>query len=273
MANDYNGYIASYREYQRGDHYRKALTAWGPHSADYLATRLVTLGRLMKDPDHPLPTDQQQQEDPTIQSKIVADNVHNDLRAQAYGIEGAAAVSAYEAKLPDDGGEARAVTEPEDVERFGVALFTWNGGSNFTDNPDVRVQRKVGGAWLDYADGSGELPVTLKFPQAGEVPAHEAGGVRVGVDRPLRALRIALRPRRPPAGDPCRRLPVRSEGRAARGRPEGAVPGGVAHLRREALVGRHRRGVAQGRRRPGERPGGPAYDPARARQWRQRHDR
>jgi hypothetical protein len=27
MANDYNGYIATYREYQRGDHYRKALTA------------------------------------------------------------------------------------------------------------------------------------------------------------------------------------------------------------------------------------------------------
>ena len=41
MANDYNGYIATYREYQRGDHYRKALTAWGPHSSDYLATRLV----------------------------------------------------------------------------------------------------------------------------------------------------------------------------------------------------------------------------------------
>ena len=36
MANDYNGYIASYREYQSGDHYRKALTAWGPHSSDYL---------------------------------------------------------------------------------------------------------------------------------------------------------------------------------------------------------------------------------------------
>jgi hypothetical protein len=28
MANDYNGYIATYREYQRGDHYRKALTAY-----------------------------------------------------------------------------------------------------------------------------------------------------------------------------------------------------------------------------------------------------
>ena len=45
MANDYNGYIASYREFQRGDHYRKALTAWGPHSSDYMASRLVNMGR------------------------------------------------------------------------------------------------------------------------------------------------------------------------------------------------------------------------------------
>ena len=44
MANDYNGYIATYREYQRGDHYRKALTGWGPHSSDYMATRLVRMG-------------------------------------------------------------------------------------------------------------------------------------------------------------------------------------------------------------------------------------
>ena len=47
MANDYNGYIATYREFQRGDHYRKALTAWGPHSSDYMATRLVNLGRVL----------------------------------------------------------------------------------------------------------------------------------------------------------------------------------------------------------------------------------
>ncbi len=175
MANDYNGYIASYREYQRGDHYRKALTAWGPHSADYLATRLVTLGRLLKDPDHELPTDQQQEQAEPIQARILADNVHNDLRAEAFGNVGAGAIAAYEAKLPDDGGEARAVTEPEDLERFGAALFTFNGGSNFTDSPDVRVQRRVAGAWEDYADGSGELPVTLKFPQGTDVPAHEEG--------------------------------------------------------------------------------------------------
>ena len=47
MANDYNGYIATYREFQRGDHYRKALTGWGPHSSDYMASRLVNMGRVL----------------------------------------------------------------------------------------------------------------------------------------------------------------------------------------------------------------------------------
>ena len=174
MANDYNGYIATYREYQRGDHYRKALTAWGPHSSDYLATRLVTLGRRLKAPAEPLPTDQQQEavEEP----RIAADNVFNDLRAEAFGTAGATATyAAYEALLPDDGGDVEAVTEPADVERFQAAFFTWNGGSNFTDNPDVRVQRKVNGQWQDYADGSGEVPITLEFPQGADVPSYETG--------------------------------------------------------------------------------------------------
>ena len=55
MTNDYNGYIASYREYQRGDHYRKALTGWGPHSSDYMASRLVTMGRQFNDPGYVAP--------------------------------------------------------------------------------------------------------------------------------------------------------------------------------------------------------------------------
>ena len=205
MANDYNGYIASYREYQRGDHYRKALTAWGPHSADYLATRLVTLGRTLKDPGHPLPRDQEQEENPAIQARIVADNVHNDLRAEAFGNVGAGAIAAYEAKLPDDGGEARAVNEPEDLERFGAALFTWNGGSNFTDSPDVRVQRRVGRSWQDYADGSGELPVTLKFPQGADVAAHETGSYEwewtAHFEPFVSRFDLGDRPRATPAGD------------------------------------------------------------------------
>jgi hypothetical protein len=174
MANDYNGYIATYREYQRGDHYRKALTGWGAHSSDYIASRLVTLGRQMRDPAVTIPTDQQQERD--LQPKIDADLAVNDQRAQSLGETGGRLIDLYEAVLPDDGGEAGPVTQPEDVERFEAAFFTWNGGSNFTDNPRVRVERRVGGEWRPFADQSGEIPVTLEFPTVhGDTPAYLQG--------------------------------------------------------------------------------------------------
>ncbi len=176
MANDYNGYIASYREYQRGDHYRKALTGWGPHSSDYLATRMATLARQMQNPLH-IPAIDQVTEG-LLQPKVIADLAVNDLRATALGAGGGAAIAAHEALLPDDGGDAEAVEQPADLERFGAAFFTWNGGSNFTDNPEVRVERKVGESWEPYADQSGEIPVTLDFPAATDVPAYLVGDQR-----------------------------------------------------------------------------------------------
>ena len=173
MANDYNGYIATYREYQRGDHYRKALTGWGLHSSDYMASRLVHIGRWLRDPNVEVPRDQSQEE--LLAPKVEADLAVNDLRAMALGETGAAAVAAYEAALPDDGGEAGAISQPEDIERFGAAFFNWNGGSNFTDNPHVRVERETADGWETYADQSGEVQVTLEFPALGEAPAYLAG--------------------------------------------------------------------------------------------------
>jgi Neutral/alkaline non-lysosomal ceramidase, N-terminal len=168
MANDYNGYIATYREYQRGDHYRKALTGWGPHSSDYLATRLVQMGgHLNGGPGAP---------DEPMSPKEQADNALNDARAEALGNLGSNEIQAYEALLPDDGGDASAVSQPGDVERFGAAFFTWNGGDNFTDNPFVTVERRVGSRWVEYADQSGEIPVTLAFPQGPDVPSYLSGG-------------------------------------------------------------------------------------------------
>ena len=168
MANDYNGYIASYREYQRGDHYRKALTGWGPHSSDYMATRLVEMGRhLHGGPDAPAEP---------LDAKEAADQAHNDAEAQGLGALADTAIPAYEALLPDDGGKARELEQPKDVARFAAAFFTWNGGSNYTDNPDVRVERRVGARWLPFADQSGEVPVTLKLPGAGDAPSFLRGG-------------------------------------------------------------------------------------------------
>ena len=178
MANDYNGYIATYREYQRGDHYRKALTGWGPHSSDYMASRLVAIGRQLNGmPADDLPADQKF-EQMMLMPKVAADLAVNDQRATALGEVGGAAIEAYKAALPDDGGEAKAVDggQPEDIERFDTAFFTWNGGSNFTDDPQVHVQRKVGDEWQQYADQSGEIPVTLQFPKVDGAPAYLSGG-------------------------------------------------------------------------------------------------
>ncbi|MDX6586783.1 MAG: hypothetical protein QOI31_1256 [Solirubrobacterales bacterium] len=174
MANDYNGYIATYREFQRGDHYRKALTAWGPHSSDYMASRLVHMARRLRQPAVVPPTDQVQEE--LLAAKAVLDTSVNEARAQALGTVGGAAVQAYENAIPDEGGQTRGIEQPQNVERFGAANFTWNGGSNFIDNPEVTVERLDGSDWVAYADQSGEVPVTLEFPEGTDSPSYLTGG-------------------------------------------------------------------------------------------------
>ena len=183
MANDYNGYIVTYREYQRGDHYRKALTAWGPHSSDYMATRLVRLGGELNGGEAlgPLvrtPVATAVDEWPGGATKVQADLTHNDVRARTLGELANNGLKAYEAQLPDDGGEAEAVSQPKDVNRFSAAFFTWNGGSNFTDHPVVRVQRTVRGQWEAFADQSGEIPITVKYPTPAELVAYRLNNQR-----------------------------------------------------------------------------------------------
>ena len=172
MANDYNGYIASYREFMDHDHYRKALTGWGPHSSDYYATRLSQLGRALKG-DAASQRAIDGQTDPAkadsawthMVAKEAADQAAQDAKVRAVGEAAAAGVQAYALTLPDDGGADAAMTQPKDIERFDAATFTWDGGNNYTDNPEVTVEREVApGAWEPFADQSGELPVTLKYP-------------------------------------------------------------------------------------------------------------
>jgi hypothetical protein len=170
MANDYNGYIVTYREYQRGDHYRKSLNAWGPHASDYMATRLVGMGGQLKGGEAP---PKELHED----AKVAPDMAHNDARAEVLGTIGKAALENYEATLAPDRAAGTVVEEPEPaISRFDAATFTWNGGSNYVDLPDARVERKVGpDAWETYADQSGEVPVTLKFPEIAGAATYLTG--------------------------------------------------------------------------------------------------
>ena len=188
MANDYQGYIVSYREFQQGDHYRKSLAGWGPHSSDYMTTRLVKLGRLMKggpdliesvrkpdgsdagiageiDPDA---------DNVALQAKATADEPFNDVRAEILGRASRTLLAAWEQSIPPEP-EPEITRQPKDVQRFDLASVQWRGGSNYTDNPIVKVQRRAGDEWVDEASGSGgKVATTLKMPTLQEVPAYRA---------------------------------------------------------------------------------------------------
>ncbi|MFA5890290.1 MAG: neutral/alkaline non-lysosomal ceramidase N-terminal domain-containing protein [Actinomycetota bacterium] len=154
---DYNGYTVSYREYMSRDHYRKALTAYGPHTADYMATRLVRMAAALKGGPAlaPEPHDAMAQ----------ADEARQVALSTALGVASSAAYDAWLAALPNDLGPAEPLVQPTDVARFSAATFTWRGGSNAVDNPRARVERLSGSVWKPYADQSGEVQTMVEFPK------------------------------------------------------------------------------------------------------------
>jgi hypothetical protein len=163
MANDYWGYIATYREYQRGDHYRKALTGLGAHASDWLATRLVAMGGAMKGDS----ASAKKIEYGPLDQAYMVDGVHQEARAELLGHDAQVYLAAYDKLLPPDGGTPGAVvTQPTDIKRFDVAQFSWTGGSNYTDSPQVTVERLENGAWVNAGDMQGDVVVTTKFPDS-----------------------------------------------------------------------------------------------------------
>ena len=160
-ASDYNGYTVSYREYMSYDEYRKALTSYGPHTADYMNTVLMELARELNDPngDHNYNMNEQET------ARAAADEARQQSVATALGAKSAAVYDAWQAALPDDVGPAESLAQPADIKRFDSTTFSWRGGSNAVDNPVVTVQRRdESGSWVDFADQSGEIQTKLDFP-------------------------------------------------------------------------------------------------------------
>lgn len=155
-AGDYNGYTVSYREYMSRDSYRKALTTYGPHTADYMVTRLVRMAASLRT-GQPYPRE-------VNQAQADADEARQAALAAAIGAASGRAYDAWIASLPDDVGPVEAVAQPGPVERFGAATFTWRGGSNAVDNPVVRVERRTGKGWRTFAGMTGEVQTLVDFP-------------------------------------------------------------------------------------------------------------
>lgn len=168
---DYNGYIVSYREYQNRESYRKALTSYGPHSADYMTTHLLDLARFLRDGTAIPPV--------VNQSVGDADEQREAAEATTLGQLGSYYLDGWDATRPDDAGPAAALAQPVGVlPRFGAASFTWRGGGNWTDNPDAHVQRLVDGRWTPYADMSGEVVTSLTLPPGVSTLATDRTGTQ-----------------------------------------------------------------------------------------------
>ena len=157
-AGDYNGYTVSYREYQNRESYRKALTAYGPHTADYMVTRLVRIaGELKGGPAFTLT--------PEETARATADEQRQESLAKVIGAASGQAYDAWLASLPADVGPVGPAGQPKDITRFQAATFRWVGGSNAVDNPVVRVERQVDGGWETFADMTGEVQTRVEFPK------------------------------------------------------------------------------------------------------------
>jgi hypothetical protein len=155
-AAEYQGYVVSYREYMIRDHYRKALTAYGPHTADYMVTRMVRLAGLLK--GVPLPPGE------VLQERADVDEVREQALMEVLGRASAAAYDAWVTALPNDYGSPAAITQPKNISRFDAATFTWRGGSNAVDNPVVRLERLSNGGWQTFADQTGEVQTRVELP-------------------------------------------------------------------------------------------------------------
>jgi hypothetical protein len=153
---DYDGYTVSYREYMSRDHYRKALTSYGPHTADYMNSRLVGIAAELNGG----PSRTQDLHEPAA----LADEARQIATSRALGAASLAAYEAWLVALPSDVGPAAPTAQPGNITRFDASEFSWRGGSNAVDNPVVRVERKVGDDWAPFADQSGEVQTKVEFP-------------------------------------------------------------------------------------------------------------
>lgn len=179
-AGDYNGYTVSYREYMNRDHYRKALTAYGAHTADYMVTRLVRMAGAMNG-------------GPELETELLeplaqADELRQEVESQVLGQATSAAYDAWLAAVPNDVGPVEVLNEPVPaMPRFTSNSIRWRGGNPQVDNPQVVVQKRCDGAdflpnpvyphlalncaaadeegFAVFAEQSGEVPTRVFWPQ------------------------------------------------------------------------------------------------------------
>lgn len=167
IANTWAGYFVTPWEYENRNHYRESLTPYGPDSAPYVTDALIDLAGELRG------------EGGASSSLSVDETIDRARREAVYRslvVAEQTTVQSFRAAIPPAGdvvGEAR--EQPNDVERFETAAFTWVGGSNAVDLPRVALERREDGEWQTVATGDGhELLVLTEHPQLYEEPTERS---------------------------------------------------------------------------------------------------
>ena len=253
MANDYNGYIATYRDYMGRDHYRKALTGWGPHSSDFFATRLTphrprAQGR-QRSPARDRRRDRSGRRRagrPGLRAgrRRASSPIRRPRRprSRAIGEAAAAGVAAYDGTMPDDGAGAPTPTtsSPRTSSASTPRRSPGSAATTTTTTPTCPCSARSATTGRRSATRRARSRPSLQYPATDPERASSptARAARSGSGRrPSRRSSRASRPRGRPAGprllgDAGGHLPLRRQGRAARGRRRRALHGrlGLVHV-------------------------------------------
>jgi hypothetical protein len=116
----------------------------------------------------------------TLDAAAQGDEARAEVTAAALGKASSAAYDGYALTVPDDVGPAGPLSQPKNVSRFDAATFTWVGGSNAVDNPNVVVQRQLpNGTWSNAANQQGEVESFLALPSGFQsIPQYHAGQIQ-----------------------------------------------------------------------------------------------
>ena len=209
-TSDYNGYTVSYREYMARDHYRKALTSYGPHTADHINTHLVAHGRRAQGRARPPAVS-------LLDPLAAVDEARQAALADAIGQASSAPRSTRgrprcpttsDPPRPLDAAGRHHPLRRRDRSRGGAAAPP-------STTRIVRVERRAGSRWVAYADQTGEVPTMVALPAGVRRARVDAwtGSPRVALDGVVRGVRRLPAHAWSPVAR-CRRAPTASSSTA-----------------------------------------------------------
>lgn len=145
-TNGYMGYIVSAWEYENRAHYRQEMTAFGPETADHVASAFVGMVRELEGgPGFEV--------EPPAWRELDLEGVE---RIQTFLADLDAEVTAMARALPasDPGAVGTVVVEPPAVaEATSAVRFSWLGGTNDMEPPRMAVERQTTNGWETIARG------------------------------------------------------------------------------------------------------------------------